>query len=66
MTQIKTQLKTTTQYSEILKRILEEIRLLRNEVRLILPSEKLEDYSNSRRLKKSYEKAVKRYPPVSL
>ncbi|MBI2514679.1 hypothetical protein HYV91_00600 [Candidatus Wolfebacteria bacterium] len=66
MTEVKTQPKTTLQYSELLQRLIEEIRLLRNEMLLILPSEKLEDYSDSHRLKKSYEKAIKRYPPVSL
>lgn len=46
--------------------ILEELRLLRNEVLLLFPQEDLEGYAHPDRIKNSYQKAIKRYPPVSL
>ena len=45
--------------------ILEEIKLLREQVMLLLPQEDLDDYAHPRRIKKSYDKAVKQYPPLS-
>ena len=48
-----------------IQKILEELRLLRQEVRLLLPQEDLEDYTHPERIKRSYQKAVKQYPPVS-
>lgn len=52
--------------ADLLRSILEEIRLLRNEVSLLFPYENLEDYAHPRRLKQSYEKAIKQYPPISV
>lgn len=48
---------------QILQSILEELRLLREEVGLLLPQEDLEDYDNPERIKRSYQKAIKKYPP---
>ena len=45
-----------------LKKILEEVKMLRQEVVLFLPHENLEDYDNPKRLKKSYEKALLNFP----
>lgn len=52
--------------SRVMRTILEELRLLRNEVRLLLPYEDLEEYANSDRIRRSYQKAVKKHPPVRL
>ncbi len=49
----------------IFKVILEELRLLRNEVTLLFPQDDLEDYVNPDRIRRSYQKAIKKYPPVS-
>jgi len=43
-------------------KILEEIKKLRQEVSLFMPQENLEDYSNPKRLRKSYEKALRKFP----
>ncbi|MBI2551729.1 hypothetical protein HYW17_00300 [Candidatus Uhrbacteria bacterium] len=42
--------------------ILEELRLLRNEITLLLPHEDLEEYAHPERLKRSLENARKHYP----
>lgn len=47
------------------KTILEELRLLRNEVALLFPQDDLDDYADPHRIKRSYQKAVRKYPPVS-
>ena len=46
--------------------ILEELRLLRNEIMFLFPQEDLEDYAHPDRIHRSYQKAIKKYPPVSL
>ncbi len=46
----------------ILNDIFKEIRLLRKEVSLFIPTEDIESYSNSKRIKNSYKKALKQYP----
>lgn len=50
--------------SKILQAILEELRLLRNEMTLLLPQEDLEDYTHKNRIRTSYQKAIKKYPPI--
>jgi len=50
--------------SKVLRSILEELRLLREEVKLLLPQEELGDYSNSKEIKKAYQKAIKKHPPI--
>jgi len=42
--------------------VLEEVRRLRKEVMLLFPSESIKDYTHPQRIKRSYEKALKRYP----
>ena len=62
----KTQIKNRESItSNEIQKILEELRLLRQEVRLLLPQEDLEDYADPERIKRSYQKAIKQYPPVS-
>ncbi len=43
--------------------ILDEIKLLREQVLLLLPQEDLNDYAHPQRIKKTYAKAIKQYPP---
>jgi hypothetical protein len=50
----------------VLQSILEEIRLLRTEVSLLFPHEDLKGYAHPSRIKRSYEKALKQYPPLSV
>ena len=59
------QLKTKNQVLNKEDLILEEIKLLREQVMLLLPQEDLDDYAHPRRIKKSYQEAVKQYPPLS-
>lgn len=68
MNQVKTykQNKPDLGSSIILKAILKEIRLLRNEVLFLFPQENLEEYAHPARVKRFYEKAIKQHPPVSL
>ena len=48
--------------SGMMRAILEELRLLRNEVLLLFPQEDLEDFANADRIKNSYQKAIKDHP----
>lgn len=57
---VQTKNKITITSSGI-QRILEELRLLRQEVRLLLPQEDLEDYAHPERIMRSYQKAIKQY-----
>jgi len=63
MTQLLTTTKEMTS-SKVLKSILEELRLLREEIKLLLPQEDLEGYTNSKEIKQAYQKAIKKHPPV--
>ncbi|MBT9168443.1 MAG: hypothetical protein DDT19_01788 [Syntrophomonadaceae bacterium] len=65
-TQIKTKSDAIRMPSKIIEAIFEELRLLRNEVSLLLPQEELEEYVHPDRIRRSYQKAIKKYPPVSL
>lgn len=51
---------------EVLQSILAELRLLRNEVMLLLPRDELGDYSHPERIKKAYQNALKKYPPATV
>lgn len=64
----KIMLKTTRQTkqsSNVLKAILTEIRLLRQELNLILPQDDLETYENPERIRRSYQNAIKKYSPYA-
>jgi hypothetical protein len=58
-------LQPTTQSAKLLRAILQELKLLRTEVSFLFPQDKLEDYAHPTRIKRSYEKALKQYPPKS-
>lgn len=53
------------EFSKILTGIVKELRLLRNEVMFLFPQDDLEDYVHPERIKKSYQNAIKKYPPFS-
>lgn len=55
----------TKQSSNVLKVILQEIRLMRQKLNLILPQDDLETYENPKRIKQSYQNAIKQYPPYA-
>jgi len=65
ITQTKTKSGVVTVPSEMMRAILEELRLLRQEIMLLFPQEDLEDYAHPDRVRNSYQKAIKEYPPVS-
>lgn len=48
---------------DLARAIFEEIQLLRQEISLILPQDDLSKYQNPEKIKKSYQKALKMYPP---
>ena len=65
-TQVKIKSEAIKIPSKIIEDILEELRLLRNEVRLLLPQEELEEYTHPDRIRRSYQKAIKSFPPVAI
>ncbi len=46
----------------LLKRVLSELRRLRAEMFLFLPSERLDDFQNAEEIRDSYRRAVKKHP----
>ena len=50
--------------SKTIKAILDELRLLRNEITLLFPQEDIHEYAHPDRIKRSLENARKRYPPL--
>ena len=51
---------------ETLLNMLEEITRLREEISLLLPHEDLKEYAHPERIRRSYTRAVKQYPPAAL
>lgn len=49
---------------QILHLVLKEIRSLRQEFYLLFPQEDIEEYVHQTRIKRSYQKALKKYPPI--
>jgi hypothetical protein len=47
----------------LLKHIIEELHLLRQELNLIVPREDLSEYAHPKRIKRAYERAMLQYPP---
>ena len=58
-------IKQTKQSSDVLVKILQEIRLMRQELNLILPKDDLNMYEHTERIKQSYQNAIKQYPPYA-
>ena len=50
----------------ILQDILGELRMLRSELALFLPYEDVDDFAHPRRIRRSYQNAIKRHPPASV
>ena len=50
----------------VLQKILKEIRSLRHDLLFFLPPDALNEYTDPRRIKHSYQKAIRRYPPASI
>ena len=46
-----------------LNKVLLELKALRRDVSLVLPTEKLSDYRNAKSIRVSLKKAMKEYPP---
>ncbi|OGL67635.1 hypothetical protein A3B21_01430 [Candidatus Uhrbacteria bacterium RIFCSPLOWO2_01_FULL_47_24] len=61
---MSTKSSTITVSSKTMESILYELRMIRDEIALLLPQEDLEEYANVERVKQSYAKAIKRYPPA--
>lgn len=51
---------------QLLNLVLQEIRFLRREFSLLLPYEDIEEYKHAARVKRSYKKAIKKYPPSDI
>lgn len=66
MNQIKSSVKSAIVAPKILQDILGELRLLRLELTILLPHEDVVDFAHPRRIRRSYENAVKQYPPAPL
>ena len=49
---------------ELVKKVLSEVRKLRQEVRILLPHEELKGYAHPQRIKHSYLRALRQYPPA--
>lgn len=45
--------------------VLKELRLLRQDLNLLLFRDDIKDYENADELKKSYKRAIKQHPPIS-
>jgi len=56
-----------TALAPVLRSLIAEIKLLRNDLRsFVVPTERLEgDYAHPERIRRSYQKALRRYPPRS-
>lgn len=46
-----------------LNKVLRELKALRRDVSLVLPSERITDYRNPKSIRDAFKKAMKQYPP---
>lgn len=58
--------KITSEPPELINAILRELRLLRTEINLLFPQEDIKEYAHADRVRRSYKKAMKQYPPLSV
>ncbi len=63
-TVIKTKNAKSVEINQVLNALLKEMRRLRQSIDFILPQEDINDYANPERIKRSYQKALKKYSPV--
>ena len=61
---VKTKNRKAISREDLLRSVLAEIRMLRNELSFLIPSEDINEYAHAGRIKKSYAKALKQYPPA--
>lgn len=57
---------TTVVHHDLMHEILDELRLLRAEVSLVLPAENVVDFANPKKIKSALHKALKQYPPLAV
>jgi len=60
MFKVKTKNQTSIQV-QVLENLLEEMRLLRQDISILFPQDDLDNYENSQRIKDSYKKALEQY-----
>ena len=56
-------MKTKTPGHKLIKIVLQELRLLRHDFSLLIPSENLSDFKIKTKIVSSYKKALKQFPP---
>jgi len=59
----KSRVKSQVTPIELMSAILDEIQKLRSDMMTLIPTERLDDYVHPNRIRHSYQKALKRYPP---
>lgn len=64
-TKVKRTIRRSPKSGAVLTDVLHEIRLLRQEISLFLPMEKLEDYHQPNIIIDAYREALTQYPPRS-
>ena len=55
--------RVATTAEKLMRDVLREVRELRREVSLVIPSESLKGYAHPRRILTSYRRATRKYPP---
>ncbi|OGC87722.1 hypothetical protein A2949_00460 [Candidatus Adlerbacteria bacterium RIFCSPLOWO2_01_FULL_54_21b] len=56
-------MKVADKNEKLIRDVLKEVRELRREVSLFIPTESLSDYAHPKRILASYRKAIKLYQP---
>jgi len=62
MPQVKIKQEKRVASSSVSRMLLQEIRMLRHELSLLIPEDRLEDYAHPERIKNSFQNALKKYP----
>lgn len=56
----------TLNTNQLLEHLITEIHALRHEFLLMFPQEDIKEYARPAKIKQSYQKAIKKYPPTVL
>lgn len=59
---LKTKSTNEKMSADTIHSVLRELRMLRNDLSLILPNENIFEYTHANRIRRSYRKALKKYP----
>jgi len=59
---LKTKLINGKTFTDTMHSVLRELQMLRNELSLLLPNENVSEYAHADRIRRSYRKALKKYP----